>query len=56
LDKWIDVALLVKRNDDDPYYIYNYALDIGLANDIMGIMGQRVAQNLKYFLECETAD
>ena len=53
-DKWIDVALLVKRNDDDPYYIYNYALDIGLANDIMGIMGQRVAQNLKYFLECET--
>ena len=53
-DKWIDVVRLVKRNDDDPYYIYNYALDISLTNDIMGIMGQLVAQNLRYFLECET--
>ncbi len=54
-DKWIDVVPLVKRNDDDPDYIYNYALDIDLANDIMGIMGQRAPRNLKYFLECEAA-
>ena len=48
--------MFVKRNENDPYYIYNYALDIGVTNDIMGIMGQKVAQNLNYFLECEAAD
>jgi hypothetical protein len=56
LDKWIDVASLVKRNENDPYYNYNYPLDISVTNDIMGLMGKRVAQHLKYFLECEAAD
>jgi hypothetical protein len=56
LDKWKQVSMFVKRNENDPYYIYNYALDIGVTNDIMGIMGQKVAQNLNYFLECEAAD
>jgi len=53
---WNEVIPLVKRNESDPYAIFNYALDIGVANDIMGMMGQRGAQNLKYFLECEAAD
>ena len=56
LDKWKQVSMFVKRNENDPYYIYNYALDIGVTNDIMGIMGQKVAQNLNYFLECEADD
>jgi hypothetical protein len=56
LDKWTDVASLVKRNEDDPDYIYNYPLDIGVTNDIMGLVGKRVAQHLKYFLECEAAE
>jgi hypothetical protein len=53
---WKEVIPLVKRNKGDPSAIFNYALDIGVANDILGMVGQRGAQNLKYFLECEAAD
>ena len=56
IDKWGEVASLVHNNEDDPDYVYNYPLDIGLANDIMGMMGQRISQNLNYFLECEARD
>ncbi len=55
---WDGVLSLVKNNEDDPCYIYNYAIDISVANDIMGIAGKtgtRVEQNLNYYLECETA-
>jgi len=56
-EKWIQVTHLVERNIDDLHYIFNYPIDVSLANDIMGIVGHhRVAQNLKYFLECEAAD
>lgn len=58
-DKWGDVLSLVRNNKKDPHYIYNYAIDISLANDILGMAGKvgtRVAQNLNYFLECETSD
>ena len=55
-DKWRSVASLIHMDDDDPNYIYNYPLDISSTNDIMGMMGERVAQDLNYFLECESAD
>jgi len=54
-EKWRGVFSIVHNNEEHPDYIYNYPLDIGLANDIMGLMGQRVSPNLKYFLECEAA-
>lgn len=55
-DKWEIVASLVRHNEDDPDYIYDYPLDIGVANNIMGMMGQPIPQNLNYFLECEDRD
>ena len=58
-DRWGKVLSLVRNNKKDPYYIYNYPIDVSLANDILGMagsVGTRVAQNLNYFLECETAD
>jgi hypothetical protein len=55
-DKWCDVFALVRNNPNDFGYIYTYPIDIAVANDIMGLVGfpgKRVAQNLKYYLECE---
>jgi hypothetical protein len=54
--KWDDILSLVHNNEQDPCHIDNYPIDISLANDIMGLMDHRVAQNLKYFLECEVSD
>jgi len=51
-EQWRQVVSLIPRNADDPDYVFNYALEIDVANDILGIVGQRGAQNLKYFLEC----
>jgi hypothetical protein len=57
-DRWNDVLSLVPNNKKDPYHIYNYAVDISVANDILGMAGEktRVAHNLNYFLEFETRD
>ena len=56
VEKWRDVLALVHNNEEDPNYIYNYPIDVNLANDIMGLMGKRAARNLNYFLECEAVD
>jgi hypothetical protein len=51
-EQWRSVTSLIPRNAEDPDYVFNYALDIGVANDILGMIGHRGAQNLNYFLEC----
>jgi len=56
-EKWDQVVRLVPRNKNDHLHLYNYPIDISIANDILGIVGnERVSQNLRYFLECETVD
>ena len=54
--KWEQITALIPQHDDDPYYVYNYPLDIRLANDIMAMIGERGAQDLHYFLECNAGD
>jgi hypothetical protein len=56
-DRWISITRLIEPDANDPHYVYTYPLDISLTNDIMGLVGHsRVAQDLKYFLECEKSD
>ena len=56
LDKWRDVLSLIQKDKDDPDTVYNYPLDISLANDIMGMIGGKASQELKYYLEIEAID
>lgn len=56
LDKWRDVLSLIQKDKDDPDTVYNYPLDISLANDIMGMIGCKASQELKYYLEIESID
>jgi hypothetical protein len=52
-EMWKDVAALVRANDDDPDYVYNYPLGANDANEIIAILGKSADRELSYFLECE---
>jgi hypothetical protein len=52
-EMWQDVAALVKADDDDPDYVYNYPLGASDANEIIAMLGKRADRELSYFLECE---
>ncbi len=52
-DKWYRVTHIVKNNEDDPDYVYNYPLETSSVNDIMSLLGRKAVMDLNYFLESE---